>query len=373
MSPKLKKVLSFLFILLSVSAVLIIAFSNPEMGNAWDAISRLELPWVGGLLLCWFVYVLFEAAGTWSCLRERGYGISLFRVLGTGLIGMYYSNITPSAAGGQPMQVNSLRKAGIPVEYGTLALTVRFVMNQFMVCMIGLVLFLANRDFVYKQLGGAIWAARIGWLINFASVPLVILAAFRRNWIQKLAEKLIRFGARIRLVRNPDGATERISEMLDTYHEALTEMVHRPKEILTQMFCSGISILGLTSSIVFAYYALGQRGTHWIQILTLSCLLFVSASYTPLPGASGAQEGGFLLYFRGIFKDGTIGLGLLIWRFFTYYLFLIVGVFMVIGEKALLKAEKGKILRCAQDDTEARDDTGKTRDDAVAQDGNAYE
>ena len=82
MSPKLKKILSFLFILLSVSAVLIIAFSNPEMGNAWDAISRLELPWVGGLLLCWFVYVLFEAAGTWSCLRERGYSISLFRCSG---------------------------------------------------------------------------------------------------------------------------------------------------------------------------------------------------------------------------------------------------------------------------------------------------
>ena len=73
MSPKIKKILSFLFIVLSVSAVVIIAFSNKEMGNAWDAISRLSLPWLAGLLLCWFTYVLFEAAGTWSCLRSRGY------------------------------------------------------------------------------------------------------------------------------------------------------------------------------------------------------------------------------------------------------------------------------------------------------------
>ena len=340
MSQKMKKILSALFILVSVSAVLIIAFSNPEMGNAWEAISRLEILWVGGLLLCWFVYVRFEAMGPWTCLRSRGYRISLIRVLGTGLIGMYYSDITPSAAGGQPMQVNSLRKAGIPVEYGTLALTVRFVMNQFMVCMIGLVLFLMNRGFVYEQLGGAIWAARIGWVINFASVPLVLLAAFRRKWIQKLAERLIRFGARIRVVREPQKATEHVTEMLDTYHEALTEMAHRPKEILAQMLCSGISILGLTGSVVFAYYAFGQTGTSWPQVLTLSCLLFVSASYTPLPGASGAQEGGFLLYFKGIFRDGTIGLALLIWRFFTYYLFLIVGVFAVVGERLLLKKQK---------------------------------
>jgi uncharacterized membrane protein YbhN (UPF0104 family) len=131
--------------------------------------------------------------------------------------------------------------------------------------------------------------------------------------------------------------------MLDTYHEALTEMAHRPKEIIAQLFCSAVSVLGLTGSIVFTYYAFGQSGTEWSQILTLSCLLFVSASYTPLPGASGAQEGGFLLYFRGIFKDGTIGLALLIWRFFTYYLFLIVGVFMVVGEKAILKAEAKRL------------------------------
>ena len=342
LSAKTKKILSALFILLSVSAVLIIAFSNREMGNAWEAISRLELPWLAGLLLCWFTYVLFEAAGTWHCLRSRGCRIGLIRVLWTVLVGMYYSDITPSAAGGQPMQINSLRKAGIPVGYGTLALTIRFATNQFMICMISLVLYLMNRDFVLAQLGGVIWAARIGWLINFASVPLVLMAAFRKKWIMKAAEKLIALGAKIRLIRDREAAAARTAETLDTYHEALTELIHHPKEILAQILCSGISLLGLTGSVVFTYYAFGQSGTPAIRVLTLSCLLFVSASYTPLPGASGAQEGGFLLYFRDIFRDGTIGLGLLVWRFFTYYLFLIVGVFAVLYERVLLRRERGK-------------------------------
>ena len=353
MSPKGKKILSFLFVLLSVSAVVFIAFSNPEMGNAWEALSRLELPWISGLLICWIAYALFEAAGTWICLRNRGYRISLFRVLLTVLIGMYYSNLTPSSAGGQPMQVNSLRKAGIPVEYGTLTLTVRFVTNQGMICAMTLGLYLANRDFVITQLGGVVWAARIGWLINFASIPLVLLAAFRRKWIQKLAEKLINLGARMRLVRDPGGTAVRITEMLDTYHEALTELTRHPGEILVQLICSGLCLLGLTGSVVFAYFALGQSGTSPIQVLTMSCLLFVSASYTPLPGASGAQEGGFLLYFHGIFREGTIGLGLLIWRFFTYYFSLITGVFTVIGEKILIRREKkaaGEDRPCAENE-----------------------
>ena len=246
------------------------------------------------------------------------------------LIGMYYSGITPGSAGGQPMQINALRKEGVPVEYGTLSLTVRFVMNQFTVCMLTLVLFLIHHDFVVQQLGGAIWAARIGWLLNFMSVPLVLLAAFQRKWMQSLAVKLIRLGAKIRLVRDPERTTGRVTEMLDTYHEALNEMLHHPKEILLQLLCSTVSLLGMMGSVVFTYYALGQHGTPWIHLLTLGFLLFVSASYTPLPGASGAQEGGFLLYFQGFFRDGTIGLGLLIWRFFTYYLWLITGVIAVL-------------------------------------------
>ena len=355
MNPKAKKILSFLFILISVSAVLIIAFSNPELGNAWDAISRLSIPWIGGLLFCWFVYGFFEALGTWNCLRNRGHGIRPLSVYWTVLIGMYYSNITPSAAGGQPMQVNSLRKAGIPVAHGTLALTIRFVSNQFMVCMIGLSLFLMNRGFVYSQLGGAIWAVRIGWLINFASVPLVLLAAFRQKWIKTLAAKLIRLGARIRLVKDPEAAEEKTYGVLDTYHEALGGLVHHPKEIFMQLLCSGVSLLGLTGSVVFTYYAFGQSGTGWVRVLTLSCLLFVSASYTPLPGASGAQEGGFLLYFRGIFKDGTIGLALLIWRFFTYYLFLVTGVFAVLNEKWLLRGEIHRAAEQAGESEKAED------------------
>ena len=39
-------------------------------------------------------------------------------------------------------------------------------------------------------------------------------------------------------------------------------------------------------------------------------------------------------YFDGIFPGGTKGLALLIWRFFTYYLFLFVGVITVLLEKA---------------------------------------
>ena len=342
MSSGLKKFLSFLLIAVSITAVFFIAFSNEDLTNAWDAIKQMNLLWLACIFACWLIYTVCDGMNYWFYLRGEGFKISIGRAVNVALIGFYYCNITPSSAGGQPMQVNSMRKAGIPVGYGTMAVTIRFITNQTMTSVIALVLYFLNKDFVHEQLAGAIWLVRIGWLINFAAVPLVLLAAFKRNWVQKLAEMLISGLEKLHIIRNKEAFVSKVTEVLDTYHTALLNLMHSPGQILLQFACSTIGLLALFCTTVFVYYAFGLTGTPWYQILTISCLLFVSASYTPLPGASGAQEGGFLLYFKNIFKDGTIGLALLIWRFFTFYLYLIVGVFTILLEKIILKREAGK-------------------------------
>ena len=332
MSQGAKKALSALFIVLSVAAVFCIAFGNTELTDAWEALRRLHPGWLIGLVCCWAAFVFFDVLATWQCLRKQSFRISLGRVLIINLIGLYYSNITPGASGGQPMQVNYMRRAGIPVGNGTSAVTIRLIANQFMVSLLSLLFLLCNRPFVYEQLAGGIWFVRIGWLVNFAVVPLVLLAAFRRNWIQKLANGLISLLSRLRLVRDRDIVVEKVSEVLDTYYTAIHDLLRSPSQILVQCLFSALSMLSLTGSVVFVYYAFGMAGTPWYQVLTMSLLLFVSASYTPLPGASGAQEGGFLYYFRNVFTGGTIGLALLAWRFFTYYIALFVGVLTLLLE-----------------------------------------
>ena len=219
MSSGLKKFLSFLFIALSITAVFFIAFSNEDLTNAWDAIKQMNLFWLAGIFGCWLIYTVADGMNYWFYLRGQGFRFSVGRAINVALIGFYYCNITPSSAGGQPMQVNSLRKAGIPVGYGTMAVTVRFITNQTMTSVIALVLYFLNRDFVHQQLAGAIWLVRIGWMINFAAVPVVLLAAFKRNWVQKLAEMLIRGLEKIHLVRNREAAvssTDKVSRPMVT-------------------------------------------------------------------------------------------------------------------------------------------------------------
>ncbi len=337
-----KKVMSLLLVVLSIVVVLWIAFSNNDLENAWDALGKMNPIWTFGIFCCWFIYMFADAFCYWVFFRSEGYRISLGRCVTAGLIGFYYSNITPTSAGGQPMLVNSLRKAGIPVGYGTTAATIRFICNQFAVTFLSLVFWMANRDFVNAQLGDSVWFIRIGWIINFSGIPLVLLAAFRRSLIQRIALFFIDLLVKIHLIKNREAAVASVTNVLDTYHAGMKELLHRPGRILIQALGAACGIMGLIGSIYFVYHAFGYSATPWYHLITLSFALYISACYTPLPGASGAQEGGFLLYFRNIFPGEIIGLALLVWRFFTYYMFLLVGMFIVVLERIIVNREEKK-------------------------------
>ncbi len=340
MNPKLKKILSLLFIVCSVAAVLLIAFNNAEVGDVWAALGSLNPAWLLGAFGCWAAYLGFESLSAWLCLRHQGCRISLGRTLIATVIGLFYSNITPGAAGGQPMEVYTLRKAGVSVGYGTMMLTIRFAANQLAMTLLGLVLFLINRDFVYKQLSGMIWVVRLGWVLNFSVVPIVLLAAFRQDWIRRVASRIIRFLAKIRILKKPEVTESSVFHILESYHEAMVNLFRAPGQVLLQFFGAVLAQLGLASIVVCLYRAFGFHEVPVLRLLTLAMLLYISVSYTPLPGASGAQEGGFLIFYQGIFTGGTIGVALLVWRFFNYYLSLLVGALVLILERLLPQARK---------------------------------
>ena len=54
------------------------------------------------------------------------------------------------------------------------------------------------------------------------------------------------------------------------------------------------------------------------------------SAFMPLPGALGAAEGSYTLFFSKIFVDGEgnkfVGISTFIWRFLTFYLPIIVGL-----------------------------------------------
>lgn len=325
MSDKVKKILSFVLIFGTLAIVLLVGFKGDDFGNALQTLRSMAPIWI---VLCFAAYainVLCDAGALWYFLRRQGCDIGMAYALFVSITGTYYSDITPGASGGQPMQLFYLGKEGVPLGLGTSALTVKFMCLQSMLAILSTVLWIVFRDYVAAQVGGNMWILVIGYIYNIVVVAFALLLGTSRKLVGFLLKAGLKIGTALHLIKDPEKARQSCLEMQTTYHESFSMLLRHPVDLLIQLLFCLVQLAAQMAIICFLFSAFGLTGHGPLQISTMGILQYISAAYTPLPGASGAQEGVFALYFSGIFPGSLCVAALLLWRFFTYYMWLIIG------------------------------------------------
>lgn len=328
MKASTKKLLNFLFIFGTLAVVLTIGLSGNEFSDAWGALISLAPQWIALCLMCWLGYLWMDGLSIHYFLRKQGYPISFPFAVSIALTGIYYSNITPGATGGQPMQVYYLKKRDVPIGIGSSAMTVKFFCFQLMLMVVGTIAWMIYPEFVDRQVGAGKWILITGYVFNSISVCLVLLMAVSKRLVRFFLNLFIKLGCKLHLCKDESAAQIKWEGILSTFHASVMLIRQRPKELFVQLGIATLQLLSLMLVVVCVYHAFGLAGHTVGQLIALGLMLYISAAYTPLPGASGAQEGVFALYFAGIFPEGNLFVALLIWRFFTYYVSLIVGGMM---------------------------------------------
>lgn len=326
--------LNLLIIVITLAAVLLISANGGDLNDAWATLRSADPYWILMAVVSWCVFMTFEGMVLHVFFRQQKVKIKLSLSLLVGMIGSFYSAVTPAATGGQPMQVLALRKRGYPTGLSSSGLAVKFFTFQSALLSLGALLWIFNPGPLAQCGNEAKWLAGIGFFINGLSVVAVILLAINKNIVRAVIAFFIRVGCALHLVRNKEKLAARAEGAIQDFHSSVDMLTHHPIQLFQLFLISCIQVLGLLSIAYCVYRALGLNGYSYLDILTLQFLLFIAASFTPLPGSSGAQEGGFYIFFQNVFPPDKLVGALLLWRFFTYYFTLIVCFGAVIYDSA---------------------------------------
>lgn len=328
----LKKYSGLLFVLLMGAVVMIVLGCNNELGEIVETLGSLRLGWVWLAGGCIVLYLFLRMATLRFYLGRRGHRISWLQAAGVTGAGQFYSAITPSSSGGQPMQVLHLHKIGVPVSLGTACVCVKFLGFQIAFLAMGAVLWLANIGMVAQQLAGFRWLVGAGFLINSGLIVAVILTIPKSQAVDRLIWWVIRLGVRLRIVKDGNAAFKSFDGAVRDYREALLQLMRSPADALAVFGLSLLQVLAYMAVVVCLYHAFGLAGVSGVKLLTIQLLLFIAAAFVPLPGAAGAQESGFCVFFHGIFPEASLMAAMVSWRFFSYYLLLFLGLVMMLLE-----------------------------------------
>lgn len=325
MKGGMRKLLNFLFLAFTLGVVLVIGLKGNDLDEVARALGSVSPACFLLCFGCWCVYVLMNALCTYCFLNRQGIRLKLLDSLRAAIIGLYYCNVTPGASGGQPMEMYELSKRKVPIGYSGSAMAIKFVCFQVTLLIAGAVFWLGNRTFVAQHTQGIRWLVLLGYVVNCFSISGVLLMAISPKAMLWVIDKCIRVGTRLHLCKEPEAAREKWTSHCASFRDSFRMLMRHPVDLLVQVMIAFVQLIAQMLVIWCIFRAMGLGGASVLEIVTVGVLLYISASYTPLPGASGAQEGGFALFFRAIFPDAKLFVALLIWRFFTYYLTILAG------------------------------------------------
>ena len=351
---KKKRIYRFSIIYIGVTVVVIalIAILNPEVEDIFNAIASFSIWWlvacIGALLVFWLTDgLLLHDITSYMYKREP-----FLRSLKVGLIGLYYGALTPFATGGQPMQVVYMRRNNMPVGTATCIVCIKFVIYEMSLCAVYVAAMVLRGNYYYNNFTEVFWLAMIGFAINLVAVFFIILTIINKRLVLNIGAAIIRLFCRFRFGKNVEQSIEHFSKTIDDYHTAASYISRYKLRAIGSFLISVINLFFLFVIPYFIYLAFGHTDYYLIDIFVMQAMVFLAVSFFPTPGSAGAAEGGFLLFFGPIFGR-TVPIAMLIWRFITYYVVLIVGSLLVVFDEVFSLRRRKRETEQSDDDTTA--------------------
>ena len=307
--------------------VMLIVLFSEGVDNIVNALKQLHPAFLLIAIACMIVYWLCEAIGLHLAAKSLAPETKFRSTMLVTMIGQYFNCITPFASGGQPMQIYTFMKRGMPLGSAMTALLSRFIVYQFTLTLYSIVFLIFRLSmFTEGDLKPLTFLIIVGFVINTFVIVLLFMLAFFRKATTKLAHGVIRFLGKLRIIKDVEDKLEYIDKELSTYYENFLFIKSRPMMILKMFLVTVVQLLAYFSITYVIYIGFGMSDTDFLTIIASQAFVLMISAFVPLPGAMGAAEGSYAAFFKGIFGDYYTGVSTFIWRFLTFYLPILIGI-----------------------------------------------
>ena len=293
-------------------------FHGEDLSSMMDAIHRADKRWlIPGIALVAF-FIWGESIIIWYMMRSSGIQLKKRTCFLFSSVGFFFSCITPSASGGQPMQIYYMKKEKISIPVSTVILMIVTITYKLVLVVIGIGIAIFGRGFLHKYLEGILPVFYLGLALNIFCVTFMTILVFHPLLAKAIMVKGMKLLERLHLVKKKDGRLKKLEDSMDTYRNTAAYLKNNPFVIVKVIGITFIQRMALFAVTWFVYQAFGLHGTGFWEILFLQAVISVSVDMLPLPGGMGISETLCLNIFSPVF-GGLLLPGMVLSRGLGYY------------------------------------------------------
>lgn len=324
MNTKIKKgIINIIIFLFFVILTFYIILKDNSIVEIMQVIKQVDKRFVIIAILFMFCFILSEGINIARTLKLLNCKIKFKDGIKYALVGFFFSSVTPSSSGGDPMQLYYMKKDGLQVGQSALAILTEFSSFQFVTVIMALIGFITNYKFIEDSIGNIKYFLLIGVIINTAILMGIMLTVFSKKLIIRLVEIVCKVLCKIHY-KKVEEFRMKCFEQIKEYKTGARLLIEHPKVLLKIVLTTMIQVILYHSIPYVIYLAFGLYGANFFRFLAVQSVLYISVSSIPLPGAVGVSEGGFMAIYKLLFPLELLSSAMILSRGISFYLFVIV-------------------------------------------------
>ncbi len=324
-----KRVLEVIFFLVVMALSFYTIFHGQDMERIRHALGRLSPLSLAAAMAVALFFVSAEGIMIFYLLRSLKGRSSLGRCICYSFIGFFYSGITPSATGGQPMQLYYMSRDGNRLSESSVVLMTVALIYKLVLVVIGI----GTLVFWYRPLRGYLAEFfplfLLGLALNTLLVALLLAVMLAPETMKRMISGIEKLLVRGRILRQSGTRQGKIEQFIDGYQSAVRFLLqHKGKVLMVCLFTfvQRASVFVLTWII---YLGFSLEGKDALSIMLLQASVYIAVDMLPVPGAQGITEVMYKSVFGGIFTGEYLMPSLYVTRGINFYFVLVVSLALV--------------------------------------------
>lgn len=259
-------------------------------------------------------------------------------------VGFFFSLITPSASGGQPMQIYYMRREKIPVPVSTMVLMIVTITYKLVLVVVGLGLMIFGNGFLHHYMRDILPVFYLGIFLNVICVAAMLILAFHPTLAKCIVAKGLTFLEKAHIFKHKPQRMERLLKSMESYQSAAAYLQSHFSVMWNVFLITMLQRFALFFVTYFIYRAFHLHGFSMWGIVFMQAAISVSVDMLPLPGGMGISEKLFMMIFMPVFGVKLLLPGMILARGLGYYVQLLMcAVLTGVGQFTLGKERK---LQC---------------------------
>ncbi len=329
------KKISFAFLIVLTGIVLFFSLKD-NFFETLEQIKNMNFLWLFVAILLLVGYWLFSSLAMKLITNKFNDKIKIGKIFKLNVVTQFFNGITPSSSGGQPYQIYALKKSGLTLVDSTNVSIQTFVCYQFALVLLGFVAIIFNKALgLFTKIDFLKILVIVGFTVNIAIAAFLFAITITKKMNKKIIKFVINIGYKLKIIKNKEKASKKLNDSIDQFQQGTYLLLQDKKMLLLAILYQLLGLISLYSIPVTLLFGMGDYYSINLGLsIVATAYVMVAGSFVPLPGGTGGLEYAFVSFFGNFIEGSKLTALMIIWRFITYYLGMIIGGIMLnIGKK----------------------------------------